>query len=276
MNMCRIFFLYPGLVFTINSIARVPTSFLFFTTEQTLFPDKISKLGFYQDIVKKNIAPGIYSFDVNTPLWSDGAFKQRFIILPNDSQITYSDTTAFRFPIGTVFVKNFMLDTINGDSASRIYVETRILFKQSEGLEDKPDWMGITYAWDANQLDATLVAQEGLTVSIPIHKPEANGIVLSKKWPFPSQQECFRCHIPKARQVLGFFSAQLNQDLIGTKEKNQLQNFVENGLFVGKDFSDFSKSHSWSSIKDSSKSLEQRVRSYFGANCSSCHSPEAY
>lgn len=266
-----------GTFLAVSIPARERTDFKFFNAGGTLeFPDRISKTGLYRDIGKKIVAPGIFGFEVNTPLWSDAAAKLRYVILPNDSVMTYRDSADYRFPIGTVFVKSFMMDTVLEDPDSRIYLETRFLIKIREISESGPEWTGVTYVWDKDQQDASLVPEEGLSISLPIHKPGETGAASIKKWRFPSRQECLRCHMPKARQILGFFTAQLNRSLAGDKTRNQLQSFADSGLFAGNSFPDFTQSFAWAPLTDSTKTLEHRARSYFGSNCSSCHSPEAY
>ena len=250
-----------------RSISQVDTLFI---------PSRLSEAGVYQDIVRKKLAVGVLPFSVNTPLWSDGSIKQRYLILPKDSQLVYQDRAAYGYPKGAVFVKNFLIDTIAGDSTSRIYLETRLLIKNPNVSDEIPEWVGFTYKWDIDQADAVLVPVEGLTITVPIHKPL--GAIYQKIWRFPGRQECFRCHIPRARQVLGFFTAQLNQPKNPDTSTNQLRLFFQAGLFGKKSDSipDFSKSPAWASLRDTTRTLEHRARSYFASNCSGCHSPEAY
>ncbi len=63
-------------------------------------------------------APGLIPYNVNCPLWSDGAVKTRWMAVPStnntyttNQQINFAPTGEWAFPIGTVFVKHFELAT---------------------------------------------------------------------------------------------------------------------------------------------------------------------
>ena len=49
-------------------------------------------------------------YDVNAPLWSDGADKRRWLALPNVARIGFDAADAWSFPRGTVLVKHFEID----------------------------------------------------------------------------------------------------------------------------------------------------------------------
>ena len=77
-----------------------------------------------------------------------------------------------------------------------------------------------------------------------------------------------------AREVLGFHTAQLNRPSAADGSVNQLQAFVDAGMFRGTAFPDFRNSHRWAALTDTSQPLEKRARSYLAANCSFCHGEE--
>jgi len=79
-------------------------------------PQHLSELGAFADPVHLVPAPGIIPYNVNSPLWSDGASKQRWIAVPKNEKIAFSATDNFSFPAGTVFIKNFAL-TVNETTA---------------------------------------------------------------------------------------------------------------------------------------------------------------
>ena len=62
----------------------------------------------------------------STPLWSDGAQKQRWIELPPNTQIDISNPNEWTFPVGTKLFKEFR---VNGKR-----VETRMFQKQTSKL----------------------------------------------------------------------------------------------------------------------------------------------
>lgn len=57
---------------------------------------------------------------------TDGAIKQRYIAVPAGQSFVYDDTTdTYGYPDHAVVMKNFSVDTIPGNPASRILFETR-------------------------------------------------------------------------------------------------------------------------------------------------------
>ena len=129
---------------------------------------------------------GAHSYEVNSPLWSDGAAKRRWMALPNDSKIELGDDGHFNFPKGTVLVKEFALGTK--------VVETRLFVRHDDGT-----WAGYTYAWSDDGKDADLVP---------------NGAVKTfgnQSWTYPSQGQCLQCHNSNAGFSLGLTVAQLNR-----------------------------------------------------------------
>jgi len=74
------------------------------------FPTVLSATGAFSDV--PNVVPteGLIPFAPNSPLWSDGALKSRWIALPNDGppytpdeQIGFVPTGEWTFPNGTVW-----------------------------------------------------------------------------------------------------------------------------------------------------------------------------
>ena len=70
-------------------------------------PERLSWMGAFADLAKLTPVPGFIPYDVNTPLWSDGAIKSRWIAVPQNERIGFSPTGAWSFPAGTVFMKHF-------------------------------------------------------------------------------------------------------------------------------------------------------------------------
>jgi hypothetical protein len=201
-NLFQSMLLWHGLLFSAFSASA---SFRFFNTTDSVFPAKVSQLGLYRDLSTRVVADGIHPFEVNTPLWSDGAIKKRYVILPVDSQIIYSDTAAYLFPSGTVFVKNFMMDTVQDDPKSRIYLETRILFKNGTHSEESPEWTPLTYAWNTDQLDAQLVPEEGSTISYNVHLTSGSTTVLKKNGTIPVGRNVFGAIFQNQDKYSDFF-----------------------------------------------------------------------
>src|SRR6185503_10846806 len=52
------------------------------------FPKKLSETGLFQDTQNHIPHPGLIPYDVNSPLWSDHAKKDRYIALPGTEAIS--------------------------------------------------------------------------------------------------------------------------------------------------------------------------------------------
>ncbi len=181
--------------------------------------------------------PGLIPYQVKSALWSDGLEKQRWMAIPLGAKIEVLDDGNWEMPPGTVLVKSFL------DQGRPI--ETRLLARDEEGA-----WFGVTYEWDSEGQDASLV--EGARV-----KDLGGG----HSWRFPSRSDCMSCHTAAARHSLGLETAQLDDgiqleylDALGLLEGP----VVHSGRLVG--------------LEDDA-SLSSRARSYLHANCAGCHRP---
>src|SRR5262249_38093038 len=95
------------------------------------FPRKLSETGLFRSVKGHEVQPGLIPYSVNAPLWSDGAYKERYIALPGDDpRIDIGTNRGWNFPDLTVLVKSFALEAVEGDAATRRWVETRLLTKQ--------------------------------------------------------------------------------------------------------------------------------------------------
>src|SRR5262245_3812814 len=65
--------------------------------------------GLYADWASKTVAPDVQPFAPGTPLWSDGARKQRWIQLPAGATIDTTNPDEWVFPVGTKAWKEFSL-----------------------------------------------------------------------------------------------------------------------------------------------------------------------
>ena len=89
------------------------------------FPRLLSETGLFSSVPAHVPAPGVLPYSVNSPLWSDGADKERFIALPGQSQIRYLRDDRWLMPEGVVLVKTFSIEMEVGNPASRKRLETR-------------------------------------------------------------------------------------------------------------------------------------------------------
>ena len=231
-------------------------------------PSLLSQTGAFVDLKDMKPTSGIIPYEVNTPLWSDGASKKRWISIPATSDgITYSPESSWEFPVGTVFIKHFELP-VSKDSVVKL--ETRFFV-----IGENKQSYGVTYRWNEEGSDAQLIADGELqSREITFIKDE---VITSQIWEFPSRAQCLDCHNSNAGHVLGVKTAQLNKSYLYKEtgvEDNQLRTWNHVGLF-NEDLGEFNTDTlpKLASVTNSSASLQDRVRSYLDANCSFCHRP---
>ena len=217
-------------------------------------PATLSATGVFADTPAMRPAAGLITYDVNTPLWSDGAGKQRWLAVPTGSRIGFSADGNWVFPAGSVLVKHFDL------GAKRL--ETRLLVIMDNGSS-----YGVTYKWRADNSDADLLPGDA-----PLSET-----VGSQTWTYPSRANCMQCHTQVAGYVLGARTRQFNRSYTYPstgRSDNQLRTLGGLGLFD----SAYSEAALASYVRtvavgDTTATLEQRARSYLDANCMMCHQP---
>ena len=236
-------------------------------------PARLSELGVFADLETLTPIPGIIPYDVQSPLWSDRATKKRWIALPNDGtfdspqeRITFRKNRDWDFPVGTVFIKHFDLPTQLGETSASTRLETRFFVVG----EDNRSY-GLTYKWNEEGTEAYL--QGGGTSKTFSITDEDGQFVYDQVWDYPSREQCMTCHTATANHVLGVKTHQLNGELeyphLG-ESMNQLSYLNQLGVFnenIG-DASQYDKAYP---IDDETVDLDLRIRSYFDANCASCH-----
>src|SRR5689334_23082182 len=68
--------------------------------------EKLSQYGFFTgELAHLDPAPGVLPYTVNAPLWSDGAQKNRAIVLPEGKQATFDAGENWSLPPGTIVIK---------------------------------------------------------------------------------------------------------------------------------------------------------------------------
>ncbi len=275
-------------------VAALPSGFKYWDPQDTAaIPKTLTETGLYQGAPGKN-APLIGQakyYEVNTPLWSDDAKKKRWVIVKPGKAIGFRvDDDYWAYPDSTVFVKEFAIDTVPGDTNTRVLWETRILYLKKQiwdstggriTLTDK--WYGYSYKWDANQKEARLLPMGGKDDQIRFYPDGPGKAPRMKKWTFPDRYQCDRCHLSSqmdtvhGRSVLGFFTAQLNRPAPKAPAMNQLDWLISQGVLAGVKPATWDAAPRWRALEDSAftsdkwTSLNVRARSYIGANCSGCH-----
>jgi hypothetical protein len=143
-------------------------------------PSTLACTGLYSDFATKEVAANALSYTPSTPLWSDGAQKQRWIELPPDTQIDISNPNEWTFPVGTKLFKEFRVDGQR--------VETRMFQKTESNF-----WVYATYAWNSDDSAATI------NFGGPVAVGDA-GVT----WTIPTNDDCDECHRGRQDRILGF------------------------------------------------------------------------
>ncbi len=239
-------------------------------------PAWLSDTGALVDTADFVVSPAAVPYDP-VPFWSDGAYKQRWLFLPNDGthntaseRIRFSERGNWGFPKGTVAMKHFELPLNDARPSDRIRLETRLMVKGNDGKV-----YGLTYRWRKDQRDAYLLKKaETATYTI---KKEGGG-TRKQKWLYPSRSDCLQCHTQAAGGFLALRTHQLNRKMTypstGRRE-NQLKAWNARNMF-------HERLRDWeidqflaaATLDQAGASLELRARSWLDSNCSYCHRPE--
>jgi uncharacterized repeat protein (TIGR03806 family) len=227
-------------------------------------PPSLDQTGIFSDLATLTPNPGIYAYDINSPLWSDGAIKQRWFYITNGQKMTFHPETNWGFPSGSVWVKQFDLQFKEGDPASVRRIETRVLVKTDTGV------YGLSYRWNTNGDNAFLVPDAGDTRGMIIATANGNR---RQTWKFPSRSDCLTCHTAAGGRVLGFATEQMNRDHgYGSVTTNQIAALSSAGFFANPP-AHANGLRALAPLEDTTASLTFRARSYLAANCGSCHQP---
>lgn len=232
-------------------------------------PALLSDLNVFKNLETLEVKDGIIPYNVNAPLWSDRARKQRWMAIPSQNgqqeQIQFKYASNWKFPEGTVFIKHFELPLTTDLEGEYKRLETRffVIGKNGEGY-------GLTYKWNEDDSDATLLR---VSDSEDFDIWEDGEISFTQTWNYPSRNQCLSCHNKNADYVLGVKTHQLNSNLFYCDidaETNQLEYLSNRGILSKKltNASSLIKAHP---IDDESIDLELRIRSYLDANCAPCH-----
>ena len=72
------------------------------------FKDKLSEYGFFAgNLNELKPQAALFHYDLATPLFTDYAVKDRFILLPKGTHATYTGAGVPEFPDSTIIIKNF-------------------------------------------------------------------------------------------------------------------------------------------------------------------------
>lgn len=212
---------------------------------------QLSQTGCFDPLDATVPAAGLIPYEINAPLWSDGASKRRWIAIPGGESIDVAADGDFLFPDGTVLVKEFSVDDAP--------VETRLFMKDDSGA-----WRGYSYEW---------LGDDAFLLQSSKDKVLASGL----SWHFPDSGECQRCHTNAANFALGPEIGQLNSLAVyeqTNRVSNQLATLQHIGLLTTALPDTPDQLPALVAIEDTHQSLSRRARSYLHSNCAGCHRGE--
>ena len=215
-------------------------------------PRDLAAFGFFADAASQMPAPGVVPYRLNTPLWSDGAEKLRFVYVPRGKQAKATAPDAngglLDLPVGSALIKTFAFT----EGGKRRLIETRLLLHRAEG------WVALPYLWNADQTEARLAIAGA---RVPVTTAAGERI----DYRVPNKNQCKECH--------GLGGAVVP---IGPKPRNLSREWLAS----------FVKAGHLDRMPEGAATLplwearattpaDRAARAYLEANCAHCHRPSA-
>lgn len=229
------------------------------------FKTNLSELNLFKgELSALDISPYAFRYELNTPLFTDYAHKERLIALPEGTTMQFDGDGLPIFPDNTVIAKTFYYNIDERDlSLGRQIIETRVLIKING------EWITGDYKWNDEQTEAVLDLNGS---TIPVNWIDNNGVAQTTNYEIPSNTDCFTCHNSYDNITpIGPKLRTLNFNLNGG---NQLQNLIDNSYLSG--LTDAEEVDTIVNWEDTAAPLENRARSYFDVNCAHCHIPGGF
>lgn len=207
-------------------------------------PKRLSETGLYADLAARKLAPGVIPFTPRWELWSDGAGKGRWLLLPTGAKIDTAAMDEWVFPVGTKAWKELGV----GGRA----VETRLLEKVRAG-EGSEAWWQVAYLWRADGSDADAV-------------PDGAPSALGTDHDVPAQDDCDACHGNVRDVLIGVSALQLAAPGMNGEPSLSRRLASEGRLTVAP-----SRDYAVPGAGD-----VQAALGYLHGNCAHCHNPRAF
>lgn len=228
----------------------------------------LSDYGFFTGIIQhQSPNEGVLPYDLNTPLFSDYAYKSRFVWMPESTTAEVDSMGMFTFPNGATLIKTFYYPQDFRNPSHRIdLVETRLLIK------NKGVWHAYDYVWNNDQTDAQLNLIGDIKSVTWIDKA---GTKQNIDYIVPNKNQCKSCHNRNNEiKPIGPKVANLNRNLTYPEgAKNQLSKWVEMGyLKLDVPHPQLPSVANWED--PTSGTLEARALAYLDINCGHCHHPQ--
>lgn len=211
-------------------------------------PRTLSEFGFFVDAGRQVPVKGVTPYRLNTPLYSDGAEKLRFVFVPTGSGAAgfAVDDGLLEFPVGSALIKTFAFS----DGATRRLIETRVLLHRAEG------WVALPYLWNQAQTEATL-AIAGARVDATTPRGERIS------YRVPNKNQCKDCHgLEGAVTPIGPKARNLSREWLAAMTQAGRLEVAPDGA----DRFPLWEQHDRAAVQDA-------ARAYLDVNCAHCHRP---
>jgi hypothetical protein len=220
-----------------------PTNVACHDLDPNALPERLSATGCVDPLDPSQPGEALVPFSVASPLWSDGAVKERYVALPDGAALTVGADGDLSLPDGGVLAKWFHVD---GE-----LVEVRLIGRAGDS------YATASWRWDAALGDGVL-APDGAVVEVG-----------DLSWEIPSRYACSSCHTSAAGTSLGLELAQIQEDLAYPSgvTASQVATLEHIGFLTSTvDVEPLVDPHG-------DADLDARARSYLHTNCSGCHRP---
>lgn len=211
-------------------------------------PRNLHEFRFFHDMAARYPNKRVTRYELNTPLWSDGADKLRFIYLPRGTRLVADGDGLLKFPVGAAIIKSFAF----GEGADQRLIETRVLLHRADG------WVALPYRWNADQTEATLALAGG---RVDLVTPAGEAI----SYRIPNKNQCKECHSLNGQVIP-----------IGPKARNMAQEWLAEMVAAGMldDIPGNADSlPQWHTRRDAEAPAGPLARAYLDVNCAHCHQP---
>jgi len=209
-------------------------------------------------------ANGGVIYDLTSPLFTDYAYKYRFLFVPEGASAAYRSQEVFDFPVGTIISKTFAIASDLRDSSSQEQLlETRLLIHRQDG------WAALPYIWNDERTNAVLSVTGGTR---EIRFTDLQGESRSTDYVIPNSNNCGNCHGESELLPIGPKARLLNREYPYVRGlANQLSHFSELGILTGAP-ADLAAIETIPEFGNLSADLDRRARGYLDINCAHCHS----